>query len=285
MKRLPLLSCATVVAAQWITAVALAGGISVDAGLTPSEDRWIFRTQYRHMERNDDAGPMDRRMEVHVWNNVLAYGLKRNLTLMVRQPYLRREMSMMGTPSGNKSGPGDFMVMAKYGLYRKNTRDYTFGMAATLGLELPTGKDAFTSNTWDIKPGLFMSWRNGIWASDLSIAYKWNGFADDNSLGVNPGDELALDFALARQFIVGKGADSVFAPVLELSYRNVSVNRAMGQAIANTGESVLFISPGVKLTISSLILEALVQFPVWQEQKGIQTERDTGYILGVRYMF
>jgi hypothetical protein len=267
-----------------MTSTVFAGGISVDAGLTPAEDRWIFRTQLRHMERSHDPAPMNRKMEVNVWNNVLAYGLRRNLTLMVRQPYMWRKMSMMGS-SVSKSGMGDFMVMGKYGLYRKNTADYTLGVAATMGLELPTGSDAFSSDTWDLKPGLFMSWRNGTWASDVSIAYKWNGFAGDNSLGIDPGDELELDFALARQFSVGASADVVFAPVLEVSYRDVSATRLMGQGAPNSGESVLFLSPGAKLTVSSFILEALVQFPVSQSQKGVQTERDTGYILGVRYMF
>ncbi|MHC4559338.1 MAG: hypothetical protein ACYS80_18760, partial [Planctomycetota bacterium] len=41
---------------------ARAGGISVDAGLTPAEDRWIFRTQLRYMQRKDDPTPMDRKM-------------------------------------------------------------------------------------------------------------------------------------------------------------------------------------------------------------------------------
>jgi hypothetical protein len=241
---------------------AIAGGISVDAGLTPAEDRWIFRTQLRHMERSNDPGPMNRQMEVNVWNNVLAYGLRRNLTLMVRQPYMRRKMTMGGS-SVSKSGLGDFMVMGKYGLYRKNTADYILGVAATMALEMPTGSDAFTSDTWDLKPGLFLSWRNGV----------------------DPGDELELDFALARQFSIGESADAAFSPVLEISYRDVSANQLAGQSLPHSGESVLFLSPGAKLTLSSFILEVLVQIPVSQSQKGIQTERDTGFILGVRYMF
>jgi hypothetical protein len=193
-------------------------------------------------------------------------------------------MSMAGS-SVSKSGPGDFMVMGKFGLYRKNTADYILGVAATMALEMPTGSDAFTSDTWDLKPGIFLSWRDGTWATDFSIAYKWNGFASDNAIGVDPGDELELDFALARQFSIGEGADVMFSPVLEVSYRDVSANQLAGQSLPNSGESVLFLSPGAKLTLSSLILEALVQVPVSQSQKGIQTERDTGFILGIRYMF
>jgi hypothetical protein len=53
----------------------------------------------------------------------------------------------------------------------------------------------------------------------------------------------------------------------------------------NTGESFFFLSPGVKYTHSSFILEALIQFPVWQDQKGLQLERDTSGLVGMRYMF
>jgi len=259
-------------------------GISVDAGLTPAEDRWIVRSQIRYMERSNDPMPMDRHMEMIVWNNVLAYGLKRNITLMVRQPVMFQDMSMGGT-STSTSGLGDFMVMAKYGVYRRNTADYTLGLATTLGMRLPTGKDAFTSDTLDLKPGVYMSWRNRTWSWDLSAAYFWNGFADETRAGVDPGDELEIDFALARQFSLGQGAETTLASLVELSYRSVGEDKLSGIAAPNTGESVWLISPGVKLTMSSFIIEALVQFPVSQNQKGMQPERDTGFILGIRYMF
>ncbi|MDP6909840.1 MAG: transporter, partial [Flavobacteriales bacterium] len=216
---------------QISTLTALAAGISVDAGLTPSEDRWIFRTQLRYMERNDDPGPMDRQMERYVWNNVLAYGLKRNLTLIVRQPIIRQEMSMVGSTRRN-TGRGDLFLAAKYGIYRRNTADYTFGIAGTLGLELPTGEDAFSSDTWDLKPGVYMSVRNREWASDLSVTYLWNGIFGENSAGINPGEELSLDWALARQFSLGGSAEKSLSPVVELSYRDISSNRRNGNDIS-----------------------------------------------------
>lgn len=263
---------------------AFASGISVDAGLTPAEDRWILRTQLRYMQRDNDPAPMNRKMERFVWNNVLAYGLKRNLTLMVRQPFFLQEMSMAGA-TRTTSGRGDFMVMAKYGLHRINTADYTFGLATTLGLKVPTGNTGFSSETWDLKPGVYLSWRNRTWAWDLSASYFWNGFADDNHLGIDPGDELSLDWALARQFSIGSGADMTLTPLVELSYIWTEGDRLSGEDVLNTGDSVLFLSPGVKLTISSLIMEALVQFPVSQDQNGMQPERGTGFIMGIRYMF
>ncbi|MFH1719039.1 MAG: transporter [Planctomycetota bacterium] len=263
---------------------AIAAGISVDAGLTPPEDRWIFRTQFRYMSRKDDPTAMDRKMDMYAVPIVLAYGYRPDLTLLIRQPLRHTNMSMAGNISRD-SGLDDLFLLGKYRLYRRNTREYTFGIAPTLGLELPTGDDDFTSETWDLQPGFFTSWRSGPWASDFNVSYKSNGFFDENDAGVDPGDELSIDLALAYQFSIGDEAEDSVAPVLEFTYKHLSPDRRSGHDIANTGESLFFVSPGVKYTISSLILEALLQIPTWQDQKGIQLEQGTRFLVGARVMF
>jgi hypothetical protein len=267
-----------------LAAGALAGGISVDAGLTPAEDRWIFRTQLRYMHRNDDPTPMGREMSRYVVPVVLAYGLQPNLTLMVRQMVVHQGMTMMSSTERN-TGRGDLFILAKYRAYRRNTSRYTLGIAPTLGLELPTGDDSFTSETWDLNAGLYISGRSGPWAKDFNIAYAWNGAAGRGKDDVKPGDELSLDWAVAHQFNMDEKASLALAPVMELSYVNVRPDRADGQDMSNTGESVLYLSPGGKCSMSWLILEALVRIPVWQDQRGSQLERDIGMLIGSRLMF
>jgi hypothetical protein len=261
-----------------------AAGISVDAGLTPAKDRWIFRTMVRSMPRDDDPTGMDREMKMLVWNNVLAYGLHSNLTLILKQPVRRREMSMADS-SSRDTGAGDLALLAKYRLVRRNTREITFGLAATIQMSVPTGAEEFTSDTWDVQPGVYGSFRRGLWATDFSAAYKLMGFAGNRDDDREIGNELALDWAAARQFLVGDSADTTLAPVLELSYRDAAADKLFGERLANSGEEVLYLSPGVKYTRSSLILEALVQVPVWQDQNGTQLERGTGFLVGLRKMF
>jgi hypothetical protein len=284
VRKLLLMSFVLAVKLAWVPASANAAGISVDAGLTPAEDRWIIRTQFRYMQRKDDPTPMNQKMDTYAFPVVVAYGFRPDLTLMVRQTVKHKKMSMGGSISRD-TGPDDLFVLGKYKLYRRNTRKYTFGIASTLGLEFPTGDDDFSSETWDLKPGLFTSWRSGPWASDFSVAYKWNGFADRGVGGINPGNELSLDWALAYQFSFGEKARVSLAPVLELSYKNILSDRLHGRDLPNTGESVLYLSPGIKLTVSSFILEALLQFPVWQDQEGTQLKQGTRLIIGTRFMF
>ncbi len=263
---------------------AAASGISVDAGLTPPEDRWIIRTQFRYMSRKDDPTAMNRKMDTYAFPLVVAYGYRPDLTLMVRQRLMHRKMSMGGSVSRD-TGFDDLFVLGKYKLFRRNTREYTFGIASTLGMEFPTGDDDFGSETWDLKPGLFTSWRSGPWASDLSIAYKWNGFADRGKDGINPGNELSVDLALAHQFSIGDKADTSLTPVLEFNYTHLLPDRLSGHDASNTGQSLFFISPGLKFTKQSFILEALLQFPVWQDQEGLQLKQGTRLIIGMRFMF
>jgi hypothetical protein len=259
-------------------------GISVDAGLTPPEDRWIIRTQLRYMQRKDDPTAMNQKMDTYSFPLVVAYGFRPDLTLMIKQPIKHRNMSMTGSVNRD-TGFDDLFVLGKYKLYRRNTREYTFGIASTLGLEFPTGDDDFGSETWDLEPGLFASWRSGPWASDFSISYKWNGFADRGKNGLNPGDELSVDLALAHQFSIGERADMSLTPVLEFNYKHLTQDRLSGRNVSNTGESLFFVSPGIKFTKSSFILEALVQFPVWQDQEGSQLKQGTRFIAGTRFMF
>jgi hypothetical protein len=263
--------------------ISFSHGISVDAGLTPAEDRWIFRTQFRYLSLGDLAN-LNREMEMHMVPVVLAYGLRSNLTLLCRQPILRRKMTMMGA-SDPASGFGDFFLMGKFKLYRRNTESYTLGMAATLGIEAPTGSSEFSSRTWDLKPGLYFSWRTGGLGSDVSIAYTLNGVAGEGIDNVIPGNEFALDWAASYQFSLGGSSRMSIAPVLEASYRDISFNRVDGEDIENTGRSILFFSPGIKFISTSFVLEALIQIPVSQKWNGNQLDRNSTLLFGMRYLF
>ncbi len=73
MKRLLLLIVAGAIMSVLISENANAAGISVDAGLTPPEDRWIIRTQFRYMKRKNDPTPMNQKMDTYAFPVVIAY--------------------------------------------------------------------------------------------------------------------------------------------------------------------------------------------------------------------
>lgn len=262
---------------------ASAAGISIDAGLTPAENRWILRSQIRYMERGNYPNEPGRQMQSFMFPVVVAYGVRPNLTVMVRQALRRTEMEMHGR-SSTSTGFSDFFLLGKYRLYRVNTPAYTFGLAPTVGLEIPSGEDGFTSDTWDLRFGCFASGRVRSWGLDLNAAYLWNGMAGTDAGTTDPGDEITIEAALAYQMSLASDASLALAPVIESTFLKALSDSRDGQTVDNTGESVLLISPGIKFTWSSFIVEGLVQVPIWQDQEGLQTEREPGFLIGFRLM-
>lgn len=257
-----------------------AAGISIDNGLTPPLDRWIIRAQVRFLGRKSSDQPNGQEINNTVVPLVVVYGLRPNLTLLLRQTVMYRESGTV-----EDSGLGDLFLMAKFKVIRINIQHYTFGLAATLGLELPSGNSPFTSDTWNLNPGFFITFRHGVWSEDLSTVYSLNGFAGEADSGIEPGDRLNLDYAVSRQFALNNDFTISLAPVVELSYSKTFTSNLAGYRLPNSGESLLFISPGIKLIIGSFILEALVQTPVWQHQNGNLPERKKTVLLGTRLLF
>ena len=259
------------------------GQISVDAGLTPSEDRWILRFQTRYMERENRTSLNTNYMKSYSVNGVVAYGIRRDLTLIIRNRHQFQDMKMNEHKS-SFNGFGDLTLITKYAFYRINNPDYIFGLAGTIGIDVPVGHELITSETWNLHFGLFSSLKHNFDSFDFNISYSFNGLTkrDDN---IRPGNQLSLDLAYTRQIIIGTGSDITFAPVLELKFINTKPDEINDNNLKNNGESLLFLSPGFKITISSIIFESLVLFPVWQEQGNNQMRFNIMGLIGIRYMY
>ncbi len=257
---------------------AFAAGISVDAGLTPAEDRWILRAQARYMSRGDDSTGMD----AFMFPVVLAYGLRSDVSFFARQAFSRRERVTAGAKTTD-SGFVDTFVFAKYRLYRLNTAQLTFGVAPTLGLEVPSGEAAFTSDTWDLRGGFYASLRTQTWSSDFNLAYTWNdAFGTQSS---QPGNEMSADAAVGYQLSLTDTGTMTVAPTVELTFVKSWPNQQDGIDVPETEETVVFLSPGVKLATSTLIVEALARFPVHNDVGAIPMEQNMGGLFGVRLLF
>lgn len=256
-----------------------AEGISIDAGLTPAYKRIMVRSQFRYMHRDNHPVMTQMEMKMRMFPVMVAYGLRSDLTVMVRQAFIRKEMM-----STTNSGMGDLLLLTKFRLYRKNTSRYVFGIAPILAMEFPTGKDGFTSGSYDLYLGTLFSGRLKSWASDLNIKYIINGLSLKSDTDITPGNEFSIESAISYRIGLGNSSDLLLTPVLESSYFNVGADQLNDVDVANNGESMFLMSPGFKITYNSFIFESLVQFPVWQKQTGMQTERTTGFIVGFRIM-
>jgi hypothetical protein len=285
MRKTILLSIlAVMLAASLVGPPALAGGISVDSGLTPPQGRWMIRSQMRLMGREAPAAMGDMSMERLVVPVVVVHGATPALTLGLRQTYDSRTMTMNGRET-DTSGFGDLHLFTKYRILRVNTRRYTLGLSPVLAVDMRTGAEDVSGGAYNLSAGFNASGRSGYWAVDVDLDYRFKGIAGVDEADPEPGDEVALHVAFARQVPVGAGGETALAPVLELSWLSAQPNEMDGEDLPDSGEDVFAVAPGLKFTHGDVIVEGLVRLPVSQEQRGMQSEVGAMYLLGVRRMF
>jgi hypothetical protein len=236
------------------------------------------------MGREAPAATGGMSMERLVVPVVVVHGATPALTLGLRQIYESRTMTMNGRET-DASGLGDFHLFTKYRVLRANTRRYTLGLSPVLAVDLPTGAEDVSGGACDLSAGLNASGRSGYWAVDIDLGYRLSGIAGVDEGDPEPGDEAALNVAFARQIPVGAGGETALAPVLELNWLSVQPDELAGEDLPDSGEDVLSLAPGLKFTMGDVIVEGLVRIPVYQEQRGMQTEVGAMYLLGVRRMF
>lgn len=259
-----------------------AAGISVDAGLTPAENRWMVRIQSRQMGAASQPSTPAFQMQAQAKVFMAAYGLKSDITLIGMQGWMNREMTMMGAVN-KSSGRADLNLLVKYLIHRTNTRYQTMGIAATAKITLPTGEDGFSDDYWSVTTGLYMSLRRGTWAFDGSTSYRIQDILSQQT-EMTRGWKYTLDGAVAKQIPVAGANNMALAPVLEINLQVDQADQSLS-AENSESESVVFLSPGVKYTYGSMILESLYQVPIWENIPVNSLEQIARWRIGLRLMF
>ncbi|MEX2369851.1 MAG: transporter [Bacteroidales bacterium] len=247
-----------------------AQGISTDAGLTPAQDRWMVRSQLRMMGMENSMMQMNTTM-VPV---VVGYGITSGSTVMLRNMYVRQNSSNSAEVN---SGVNDPYLLAKFRLYRKNTANFTFGMAPYFASNIPVGASEISNRSWDPEVGLNLSFRPRFLAVDISTSYVFNDAME--KINAEHLNKYNFNLAVAGIMPFKKRPDQALSPVIELNYSR----EGNQNSIVRTRE-LLFLSPGFSYIISSLFIEALYQVPVYQsERTDLMTQRPR-WILGLKYM-
>ncbi|MCH8316897.1 MAG: hypothetical protein IIA88_00125 [Bacteroidetes bacterium] len=249
-----------------------ADGISVDAGLTPAQDRWILRSQYRLMNMYNSGTET----YIHSFPLVVVYGVTSNITLMMRQSYMIKNVIFNEKTSQN--GLNDPYILLKIKAFRKNTSKYTFGIAPTIATNIPVGNNQISNNIWSPKTGVNCSFRHRFWLFDLNVSYTFQDLNNKATKSYN--DILNINSAFSRLFPFKNNSDILISPVMEFSYLHEfnTVNTGIFTA------KKLFGSPGVKFVYSSFIFEALYQIPLYQNTSEAVMKSRGNFIIGIRYM-
>jgi len=236
--------------------------ISTDAGLTPAQDRWIFRTQYRAMGMENSMMKMNTQM-VPV---VLGYGITSGVSIMARAMYMRRSFSNSEIVN---SGVNDFYLLSKFRLFRRNTATYSFGIAPFVASNIPMGSKDVSNRTWNPEIGLNFSFRPRFFSVDLSTRYIFHDVLE--KLTTEHNDRYAIDLAFSGKIPINATSSQVISPVVEFNH--------------SSSNNLLFISPGASFLSSSFGIEALYQIPVHESEQANQMVQTARWIVGLKYLF
>jgi hypothetical protein len=240
-----------------------AGGISVNAGLTPAQEQWIFRAQTQVLPQYATLARQQIGSIRYQWPIVATYGVRPELTLITRNAIIHQRFT---NGASALTGIADPVLFAKYKLFRINKPEIILGGSPGLGFTIPIGSPAVNSNTWDSRGGFFFSARKGLWSLDLNLMGHWPDFPQTASGQRVGGPRLTVNTAVGRQILLGS-YDKSLAPVLEMTYHRQGPARHQDQQLPGTRGQIFSVAPGLQYIHGAFVIEGLFSYPICQDNR------------------
>ena len=252
---------------------ALAGPINTNVALTPGTGGSIFRLQYTYSE-SDGHGDVQH-VNASVWRTTYAFGLKRNLALILSVPYVHRETDVLKPKLGrferSDSGFADMTFLLKYRFWQNDPRPgETWRWAVIGGMNIRSGDSDFTSDSYDPILGTAFTWRRDRQGLFADLIHQFNTGGGEARHDVLRYD-VAYTYRLAPvRFETGK--------LWELN----AIAEMNGRYVTD-GSHQVFLSPGIQFVAQRWVIETAIQIPVIQDLAGPKT--DYRFIVGFRYQW
>lgn len=227
----------------------------------------------------------------------VAYGLTETRQLGLSFGYYsaegNREFEDGEQVTFDPDGFTDLWLTAKHRFYQGPAGS----VAGILGLKFPTGDSSLTNTegervepsatagtgAWDGLAGLaYTVPLSAALTLDASALYTFRGERYDYRLG----DRLDLGTSLAWRVCGDAKTFPQVSLVGEATLRHIAKSEEEGEKDSNTGGTVLFLSPGVKVSFTEKIAGSIgIQLPVLQDLNGRQVETQFRLITGVFIAF
>ncbi len=244
--------------------------------------------------------PLGRAVHVRVTPIGLVYGVRPGLTLVAMLPFVDKRLSFDdGRAIGGDAGLGDATFLLKWRFYKIDRGAGTLQVATELGLKAPTGKDDLRDRQGHLLPPMLQR-GTGSWdpTADWIVTYvpsagrgRWI-FSGDAGLtltteagGFEQGNVVSYDGMVKYRIYPAHypGRDTFL--LLEINGRWQGRARSRGHQVADTGGSIVYLSPGVQFLLEqNVILESGVQLPLVQRLNGRQLGPSVRFLFGVRYI-
>jgi hypothetical protein len=269
------------------------------AAIQPSAGTFLLRQQFTYV-RSEDNRPGAAGADFDQWVSWtrLNYGLNSDVALTLDVPLVHRNVrggqaAINDDSGGGQAGGGgrdvalaldDITLGLKLRLFKIDTGPVDTTRASLIAaVELPTGTDGLSSNSWDFTLGAAVTSILGRHGLDAAVRWRFNtGGGDDDPRqvptfpGMGPADALLYDAAyLFRVAPAAYAAGSNHATYLVLEANGV---------YETNGDHVLMLSPGLMFEARNFAAEISIQLPAWSDVEHRPETRFT-VTAGLRFLF
>jgi hypothetical protein len=247
-------------------------GINTNTAIAPGEGQFVYRTQLRSTRSQSTPTPADIDVNLLVNPQVLAYGLRQDLSLFGVIPLVKRDGTVR-PPGGGVTelqdvGVADMRFFAKYRLGEIDEPGETTRISVFAGLEVPSYDKNFSSESWDPFVGTVWTYQSLEWGLDLDWFWNFN-----TGKGVFRHDEMRYDAAYTYVLLTGQNLDDRF-------WQLNSIFEINGSYLTDDSHLV-YAAPGFQLALEGMIVEASLQLPTIRRIRS-GTEPDATIVIGTR---
>ncbi|MCH8313620.1 MAG: transporter [Nitrospinae bacterium] len=272
--------------------------INSDVGLTPHKGEFIFRVQARYLRKSDDPLNQGRSVDEVVVPFVGVYGFTSKSSILVKVPYIYRELKTASGALRSDQGPGDVTILGKHRFFTHNFKGGTSRSSVIAGLELPTGDDNARDSLGLLPKGIQLGSGSVDFIAggtytlqtldnqfDMDLRYIFNREANNFEFGDVFKYNLAYQKRIWPSILPDKGIYSQWNAVLELNGVLERRSELGGNEVASSGGNTIFLSPGIQFVSKRSVYEFSFLYPVVQNLNGSQLETDYSLALSFRYIY
>ncbi len=244
-----------------------------------SKDVWAVRERSRFTRFDQDMPGGDRVIEEWTHETIIMYGLTGDLAAMLHVPVTVSRSEGPGPANDDHAGVGDMMLMGQYRFFQDDSGPInTFRAAALFGVEVPSGDEQLSSDSFDPFLGLSFTQIDGRHGTGGSILYKFNtGDRDDPIAGGNDSDDALF---YNTSYLYRLAPEAYQADTTASFYFQNELNGLY----ETNGDHELFYSPGLLYEATNWAAEVSVQLPIYQEVDD-RPEAQWAVVLGIRLLF
>lgn len=257
--------------------------INTPAPTQPAAGNWVVREQFKLMVYEDLVNDTEGTARDLTLLTIVQMGITGSLSGEISLPLTARQRSAgepgRGADDGSEGGLSDMTAGLKLRIWQHDSGAVdTMRLSVFGNLELPTGDDAFSSNSVDPTIGATFMAISGRHGFGQSLSWKFTTGETNEPLG--PGESLADLLKVDSAYLFRLAPEEYGSELRAATYAVCELNGAF----ETNGDSQVFLSPGLLYEAPRFALEASVQIPVWQDVSE-RAESAIGVVLGLRILF